>query len=314
VRAWGSKRASYTGGCRFFKRSSGRLGMFSGFMANTWIMASAVAVVAGVVGFFVVIRGSSFAAHALPLGAFPGAAAASLLGINALYGLVLFSAIGAIGIGQLSKRAKRDVATALILVVLLGLGALFLSMTTEYAPEIYSLLFGEVLGIAKDEVVPMILLGAVSLVVMGLLYRPLTLSSVSAELGEVQGVSSSKVELWFLLLVALVTAMALPVVGALLVFSLMVGPPAAARAFTNRPEVAIALSSMLALVTVWASIAISYESNWPVGFFVGGFGAVSYFIGRGWTWWSKRHVASQPNVAIDPMQPGWPAPRKPTRR
>lgn len=272
--------------------------MFSGFMANTWIVATVVAAVAGVVGFFVVIRGSSFAAHALPLGAFPGAAAASLLGVNAIFGLVVFSAVGAIGIGQLSKRGKRDVATALILVVLLGLGALFLSMTSEYAPEIYSLLFGEVLGIAKDEVGPIIGLGVVAVLAIGLLYRPLMLSSISPELGEVQGISTSKMELCFLLVVALVTAMALPVVGALLVFSLMVGPPAAARAFTNRPQVAIVLSAAVALVTVWASIAISYESNWPVGFFVGGFGAGSYFIGRGWTWLNRAY-ATRADTAVE---------------
>lgn len=260
-------------------------------MVQTWIVASIVAVVAGAVGFFVVMRGSAFAAHALPLGAFSGAAAASLLGINILFGLVVFAGLGVVGIIQLGRRGRQDVATALSLVVLLGLGSLFLSMTTEYAPAIYSLLFGEVLGISTNEVLPVAVIALGSIAAIGLLYRPLLLSSVSTDLGDAGGMSSRWMELSFLTLVALVTALALPVVGALLVFSLMVGPPAAARSFTDRPAVAMVLSVAVALVTVWIAIAISYTSNWPVGFFVGTIGALGYGFGRGWSWWRKSRVA-----------------------
>ncbi|MHB8220350.1 MAG: metal ABC transporter permease [Acidimicrobiales bacterium] len=261
--------------------------MFSGFMVTTWVVATVVAVAAGVVGFFVVVRGSAFAAHALPLGAFSGAAAAALVGVNTLVGLVVFSVLGAVGIGRLSHRARRDVATALMLVVLLGLGALFLSMTSEYAPEIYSLLFGEVLGVSTFDVVPIAVLGVISVAMIAVAYRPLLLGSISPELGEVAGVSSGRMELWFLLVLAAVTAMALPVVGALLVFSLMVGPPAAARSFTDKPHMAMVGSVVVAVVTVWAAIAISYRTNWPVGFFVGIIGAGSYFVGRTWSWWRR---------------------------
>jgi zinc/manganese transport system permease protein len=83
--------------------------------------------------------------------------------------------------------------------------------------------------------------------------------------------------------------MTVPVVGALLIFSLMIGPPAAARSFTDRPSVAMGLSVAIALLTVWASIAISFESNWPIGFFVGSLGAVSYAFGRTFAWWKRRH-------------------------
>ena len=108
--------------------------MFSGLMLNAWESASIVAVVAGVVGFFIVLRGSAFAAHALPNGAFAGAAGASLIGVDAIVGLAVFSVLGALTIAALGRRAQHDVATALVIVVMLGLGSLFLSMTTEYAP------------------------------------------------------------------------------------------------------------------------------------------------------------------------------------
>lgn len=254
--------------------------MFSSFMVNAWIVATMVAIVSGVVGFFVIVRGASFTAHALPMGAFSGAAAATLLGIDRFYGLVVFSALGVIGVSQLSRRARHEVATALSLVALLGMGTLFLSMTSEYSQAVYSLLFGEVLGINSSEIAPVAIVSAVSIAIVAIFYRPLLLSSLSAELGAVQGISFRRMELWFLAVLALATAMALPVVGALLVFSLMIAPPAIARSLTDRPISAILFSVGIALITVWTAIAVSYVTDWPIGFFVGALGAAFYGLER----------------------------------
>jgi zinc/manganese transport system permease protein len=253
--------------------------MFSGFMTSTWEVASIVAVVAGVIGFFVVLRGAAFVADAVPQGAFTGAAAASLLGVSTLAGLAVASLAGALGI---SRRGRRDVATALVLVVMLGLGSLFLSFSSEYAPEIYSLLFGEVLGVSATEIAPVAILGGLCVVATLLLFRPLLLSSVMPELAEARGVRAGRMELVFLIVLALATSMTLPVTGALLIFSLMIGPPAAARSVTSRPLPAMLLSVLIALVVVWLSIAAAYQTNWPVGFFVGTLGAVCYAVGRIW--------------------------------
>lgn len=256
--------------------------MFEDFMANTWIAATMVAVVAGAVGFFVVLRGAAFAAHALPLGTFPGAAAANLLGVNPLLGLLVFSGLGVAGISQLARGGRRDLATALTLVMLLGLGALLLSRTKGYFQAIYALLFGEVLGVSDAQLGPVAVLSLVCIAVVVLLFRPLLLSSISPELCEMRGVSARGMEVVFLSVVALATAMALPVVGALLVFSLMVGPAAAARSLTRRPFASMLLSAGLAVLTVWGSIALSVMSDWPIGFFVGGLSALAYLAGRLW--------------------------------
>jgi zinc/manganese transport system permease protein len=256
--------------------------VFSGFMLNAWAVATIVAVVAGMVGFFVVMRGSAFVAHAVPNGSFAGAAGASLIGVSTIVGLGVFAVLGALGIGLLGRRARHDVATALALVVMLGLGALFLSISVEYAPEIYSLLFGEVLGISSQEIGPTLGLAAVCVAAIGVLYRPLMVSSVVPEVGEARGVSRLGMELCFLLVVALATTMTVPVVGTLLIFSLMIGAPAAARSFASSPGRALGLSVGIALVTVWASIAASYTTDYPVGFFVGGLSAVAYAAGRLW--------------------------------
>ncbi len=273
--------------------------MFSGFMVNAWTVASIVAVVAGLVGFFTVLRGSAFAAHAVPNGSFAGAAGASLLGISTLIGLGVFSLLGALGIGLLGRRGRLDAVTALALVMMLALGSLFLSFSTEYAQETYSLLFGEVLGISSNEVAPTAALALLCVAAIALVYRPLLLSSVLAEVGEARGVSAFRMELCFLLVLALASTMTVPVVGTLLIFSLMIGPPAAARSFTDRPLVAMGLSVAIALVTVWSAIAASYQTNYPVGFFVGTISAGAYALGRAWAAWRGRRPSSRVHTLLD---------------
>ncbi len=259
--------------------------MFASFMINAWEAATIVAIVAGVVGFFTVLRGAAFAAHSLPNGAFAGAAGAFLLGANTLVGLGVFSLAGAGMISGLGRRARSDVATALTIVLMLALGDLFLSRTSEYAPEIFSLLFGEVLGVSASKLAPTAVIAVVCIVAVIVLYRPLMLSSVAPDVAEARGINTRVMDLAFLVVLALVTTMAVPVVGSLLIFSLLIGPPAAARSFTNRPPVAIGLSVVLALVTVWVAIAVSYETNLPIGFFVGALSAFAYTLGRAWAAW-----------------------------
>jgi zinc/manganese transport system permease protein len=267
--------------------------MFSGFMVNAWAVAGIVALVAGVVGFFTVLRGSAFAAHAIPNGSFAGAAWASLIGVGTLVGLGVFSLAGALGIGLLGRRGRHDVATALALVMMLGLGALFLSMSVDYSQQVYSLLFGEVLGISSNDIAPTAILGLLCVIAIAILYRPLMLSSVLPEVGEAHGVSSFRMEMLFLAVLALATTMTVPVVGTLLIFSLMIGAPAAARSFTDRPLAAMALSAAIALAIVWIAIAASYQTDYPVGFFVGGASAACYALGRIWSAWRDRRSRSR---------------------
>lgn len=254
--------------------------MFSAFMAHAWIVATLVAIVAGAVGFFVVARRAAFAAHALPLGAFPGAAAASLFGVSELLGLAVFCALGVLVIDQLQRRGRREVASALWLALALATGMLLLSLSGAYAQRIYGLLFGAVFGVGRTQVVAVAALSALALVLVLVMARPLLLDSLSGELAAAARGRARRLELAFLAIVALSTAMAVPVVGALLVFSLMVGPASAARALTDRPWRALSVSVLLAVGTVWSAIALAYLSDWPVGLFVGFSSAGCYVVGR----------------------------------
>jgi zinc/manganese transport system permease protein len=164
--------------------------------------------------------------------------------------------------------------------MMLALGTLFLSRSTEYEPRLYALLFGDLLGVSRSQILPVAGLAVTCVLAIGALYRPLLLSSIVPEIGEAKGIIPARIESTFLVVLALAAAMTVPVVGALLIFSLMIGPPAAARAITNRPTTAVGLSVAFALVTVWSAIALSYLTNWPIGFFVGVLGAAWYALGR----------------------------------
>jgi len=255
--------------------------MFAPFMTNTWIAATLVAVVAGVVGFFIVVRGSAFMAHAIPHGAFAGAAGAVLIGVNPLVGLGVFAAVGAVSISVFARhRAQRDVITALTLTMMLGLGSFFLSRSGVYASEVFALLFGQILGVSSSDVVTMTVFAVVCLVAVVVIYRPLLLSSVLPDMAAAQGVGVQTMSLLFALIVACSTTMTVPVVGALLMFVLLIGPPAAAQCVTRTPAHAIALSIATSLVTVWVSIGLAYATDLPVGFFVATMSALFYLVGR----------------------------------
>ncbi|HVC14860.1 MAG TPA: metal ABC transporter permease [Acidimicrobiales bacterium] len=252
-------------------------------MTNAWLVASMIGVVAGVVGFFVVLRGASFVAHAVPLSSFAGAAGAGLVGIDAVAGLAVFAPIAALGIGWLSRRRRSDVVTALVVAAMLGLGALFLSWSSQYASAVYGLLFGDILGVSSGEVWLTAVLAVCGLAAVAVMYRPLLLSSVSPEAAAARGVRTGIVDMLFLVLVSLTTTMSVPVVGALLMFALMVGPPAAARAFTRAPARTMAVAVGVSVATVWTSIVASYLTTWPIGFFVGVFAAAFFLAGSAWT-------------------------------
>ncbi|MGC8552237.1 MAG: metal ABC transporter permease [Phycisphaerae bacterium] len=271
--------------------------MFSGFMINTWIAASIIAITAGVLGFFVVLRRSAFAAHVLPIGTFPGAAAAQLLGVQPLWGLLAFVAVGVLLLQQLQRLGRKDVAAGLVLVTLMALGSLLLSMTNAYGPAVFSLLFGEVLGVSASELLPVAIISIGVMIGVICLYRPLLLQSAFPELAVSRGVSAGITDLLFLTLLGLVTAMALPVVGTLLVFSLLVAPAATAQTLSAHPVRAMALSVALAAGMMWAAIALSFVTDWPIGFFVGSIGAALFSGARLFRYMRNRWKAAAVVVA-----------------
>jgi zinc/manganese transport system permease protein len=239
------------------------------FMVNAYMAGTVVAVVAGAIGYFVVLRGSAFAAHALSHIGFAGATGAVVLGISPILGLLAFTMGSGAAIGALGNRLRsRDVTIGIVLAWTLGLGVLFISLYTGYAQEAYALLFGEILGISVGEVLVTGVVAGVALAALVVMYRPLLYSSVDQDLARAKGVPTVALSVAFMAVLALAVTDAVQVVGVLLIFALIVTPAAIAVRFTSRPGVAIATGVALALAFTWLGLAISYYSPHPVSFFI----------------------------------------------
>jgi zinc/manganese transport system permease protein len=249
------------------------------FMWNAFAAATVVAIVAGMVGYFLVLRGQTFAGHALAHVGFTGATGAVLVGIAPLWGLVLMTVLAAIGMGLMGERlAQRDVAIGIVLSLSLGLGLLFLHFYTAFATQATSLLFGNVLAIDASTVWMLLVFGAVSVVALGVISRPLLFASLQPELAEAKGVSLRLFSVLFLMIVALATAECAQIVGVLLVFTLMVGPAAAAQRLTSSVASGVLLSAALALLEVWFGITLAFYTDWPTSFWITALSASVYLL------------------------------------
>lgn len=239
------------------------------FMQHAFEAGTVIAIVAGVMGYLVVLRKSSFAAHAFAEIGFAGAAGAVLVGISPIIGLLVFSMLSGIGIAVLGNRAShRDVEIGTILAFTLGLGVLFISLYTGYATEAYSILFGEILGISSGNVLLTMAISLVILAAAAIIYRPLLFASLDEEVAEAKGMRTLMLGIIFMILLAASVSIAVQVVGVLLIFALMVTPAAIAIRLTKKPVFAIAISVVIALLATWAGIFLSFYEPYPVSFFI----------------------------------------------
>jgi zinc/manganese transport system permease protein len=239
------------------------------FMQHAFEAGTIVAITAGVVGYFVVLRRSAFAAHALAHVGFAGAAGAVVLNANPVLGLLLFTNGGGITMALLGKRASnRDTQIGIVLAFMLGLGVLFISLYKGYASQAYSILFGEILGISGDSVSLTLAACVGLLAVVSVVYRPLLFASLDEEVAEAKGLPVAALGIVFMILVAVATSFAVQVVGVLLIFSLMVTPAATAQHLAKRPWQVIFISAGIALAATWMGLFISWYMSYPVSFFI----------------------------------------------
>ena len=247
------------------------------FMVNAFAASGIVAVLAGVVGYFLVMRGQTFAGHALSHVGFTGATGAVLIGISPIWGMVGFTLAAGVGMGALGARlAGRDVAIGVILSLSLGFGLLFLHFFTAYATQVTALLFGNVLGVNESTLAVLAGLGAVSLLALAAIMRPLLFASLQPELAEAKGVSLRLVSVLFLAIAALAVAACTQIVGVLLVFTLMVGPAAAAQNMSTRLGTGLVLAAGLALLQAWLGVTLAFYTDWPTSFWITALSAVVY--------------------------------------
>lgn len=239
------------------------------FIQNAVLAGSIVAVVAALLGYFLVVRGLTFAGHALSNIGFSGAAGAVLVGVHPVYGLLLFTVGASVAISLLGKEVRaRDIAIGVVMTFALGMGLLFLSLYHGFAEQAYSILFGTILGITREDVLVMAASSLAFILLLAAVARPLLFSSFDAMVAEARGVPVRLVGSIFLVLVALAVSMAVQVVGVLLIFALLVGPAATAVRLTPRPGLAMGLAVLIGLAYTWLGIFLAVNSTWPVSFFI----------------------------------------------
>lgn len=252
------------------------------FMRHAFLAGTVLAIVAGLVGYFVVLRNLVFATEALSHVTFTGALGAAVLGYNPLLGLFGVTMLVALSMGAMGTRARsRDVVVGTVLTWVLGLGVLFLSIYTSQSGATNSsigvnFLFGSIFGLQAQQAQLIAVVGLGAIVALLLIARPLLFASIDPDVAAARGVPVRWLSLAFLVLVALSVAEAVPAVGALLNSALLVTPAAIAQRLVARPFVALLLCAVLALAFMWVGLTIGFYAPYPVSFVISALAFVTY--------------------------------------
>jgi zinc/manganese transport system permease protein len=243
------------------------------FMVNAFRAGSVIAVLAGAVGWFMVLRRQTFAGHTLALIGFPGAAGAVLVGLSAQLGFFAFCVGGALVIAAVPAQrpgrfSEESAVIAVVQTFALACGFLFASLYRGNLSRINSLLFGTFLGITTTEVRTLVVVTTAALAVLAFIARPLLFASVDPDVADAAGVPARGLAIVFLILLGAAAAEASQITGSLLIFALLVLPPATAQAITSRPVLGLALSIGIGLLVTWTGLGIAYYSPYPIGFWI----------------------------------------------
>ncbi|HEY2268815.1 MAG TPA: metal ABC transporter permease [Streptosporangiaceae bacterium] len=258
-----------------------------GFMVNAFRAGVIVAVVAGLMGWFMVVRRQSFAGHTLSVAAFPGAAGATLIGISAAYGYFAFCVAAAVIIAAATRGrrsagglAAESALTGTVQAFALACGLLFVALYKGFLNGTTALLFGSFLGITAGQVAVLAAAGVAVLAVLAVIGRPLLFASVDPDVAAAQGVPVRLLSVAFLVLLGAAVAETAQITGALLVFALLVMPAAAAQQLTTRPLPSVVLTVVIGWAVTWAGLIAAYYSPYPIGFYVTSFAFAVYLAAR----------------------------------
>ncbi len=270
------------------------------FMVDALVAGTVVALVAAPIGWFMVLRGQTFAGHTLAVVGFPGAAGAVLLGVSAAYGYFAFCLAAALVIaavprtraGAASGSSEESAVIGTTQAFALACGFLFATLYAGNLSGIESLLFGSFLGVTAGQIVVLALVGAVALVVLAAMARPLLFASVDPQVAESRGVPVGRLSVLFLVVLGLAAAEASQITGSLLVFALLVLPAATAQVISPRPWPSLALAVAGAVLVTWLGLAAAYFSPWPIGFWITSVAFGAYLAARAGRAWGGRRARS----------------------
>ena len=256
------------------------------FMTNAFLAGLCISLAAGVMGYFTIARHSPFAAHALAHIGLPGATGAVLLGLPVSLGMGVFALGGALVIGALGKRAtQREIATGTVLAFATGLGLFFARLSSSASQQMQSILFGSILTITTDQILGFAVFDVILLAVLAI--RPLLFSSVDEQVAQAKGVPIGLMNVAFMAIMAGVITIAVPAVGTLLIFALVITPAATANAIVASPFKAMVIATVLCLVSIWGGLVLSAMFPAPPSFIIVTLSTLFWAIAKGVT--SLRH-------------------------
>jgi zinc/manganese transport system permease protein len=270
------------------------------FVVNAFRAGAIVAVIAGAMGWFMVLRRETFAGHTLSVVGFPGAAAAVLLGWPAAFGYFGFCTGAALVIGAASRSAsatayqEESALIGTVQAMALASGFLFVTLYAGNLNGLTSLLFGNFLGITSEQVLVLLVLSLVALLVLAVIGRRLLFASVDPEVAAAAGLPVSALSIGYLVLLGVAVAEASQITGSLLVFALLVLPPATAQVITGRPVLGLILSIGLGIAVTWGGLLIAYYAPPPAGAFITTLSFVAYVIARVVRWAGTRQRTTRP--------------------
>lgn len=244
-------------------------GELLGLLWPSLVAGAVLGVVGGVIGVIVMARDMGFAVHGISELSFAGASAALLLGFDVVTGSVVGSVLAALVLGLLGSGAReRNAITGVLMPFGLGLGILFLSLYEGRSANKFGLLTGQIVAVDGDKVITMVAGAIVVLTGLAIIWRPLMFSSTDPWVAAARGVPQRTLSVVFVVLLGLAVAMAIQIVGALLVLSLLITPAAAALHLTSRPGKAVLLSVTFAVVSVVGGIMLALAGSLPVSPYV----------------------------------------------
>ncbi len=252
------------------------------FMVNAVRAGTIVAVLAGLIGWFMVLRRQTFAGHTLAVVSFPGAAGAVLIGVSATWGFFAFPIVAAVVIGLVRRSSTRgyseeSAVTGTVQAFALAAGALFAALYGGFLSGVNALLFGSFLGVTSEQVIVLLLAATAALGVLAAIARPLLFASVDPVVAAARGVPVRLLSFAFLVLLAVAAAEASQITGTLLVFALLVVPAATAQLVTARPLLSLGLTVVVGLAVTWLALfAAYYFAQYPIGFFLTTFAFLAY--------------------------------------
>ncbi|HEY0189295.1 MAG TPA: metal ABC transporter permease [Cellulomonas sp.] len=265
---------------------------------NSLIAGAVLGLVGGLVGVFVMQRDLAFAVHGISELSFAGASAALLIGVDVSGGSLVGSLIAAVLIGVLGTRARdRNSIIGVLMPFGLGLGVLFLGLYQGRAANKFGLLTGQIVAVDDTRLTVLLSVSAVILVTLAIIWRPLTFASLDPDVAAARGIPTRSLSLVFMLVLGLAVALAVQVVGALLVLSLLITPAAAASRVTASPVVMPILSVLFAMTSAVGGILLALGASVPISPYVTTISFLIYLACRGVgavrtrRGWSRRSAA-----------------------